>query len=177
MKISAQEEYGLRCLLQLARLNEDGWVTVSQIAENEGLSVPYVEKLLRILSKDGLVESARGSRGGYRLGLPENRITVGAALRALGAFPDSNNVCGQYVGNMDTCVHSSGCSVRPVWAQIILYMGAMLDGLTLADLLGTETSVRERVAVAHTATVAAKTPLIRGTSLRTNSRLRSMKEQ
>ena len=68
MKITAQEEYGLRCLLQLARHASDPRpVTVGQVAASEGLSFAYAEKLLRVLSAAGLAESIRGSRGGYRL--------------------------------------------------------------------------------------------------------------
>jgi len=176
MKISAQEEYGLRCLLQLARQQGDGgWVTVSQIAECEGLSVPYVEKLLRILSRSGLVESARGAKGGYRLGFAPERITVGSALRLLGEFPDPITVCDQYVGNLPSCIHSSGCSVRPVWAQITAYLGSMLDALRLSDLLEGEVAVHQRVTVAHEASIRAKEPLVRLSHIDLNSKTRSVK--
>ena len=67
MKISAQEEYGLRCLLQLARLEDGESLTLGQIAEREGISGANAGKLLWLLSKAGLVQSVRGNRGGYRL--------------------------------------------------------------------------------------------------------------
>ena len=67
MKVSAQEEYGLRCLLQLAPLGEGEYLTLTQIAEREGISVANAGKLLWILNKAGLVSSIRGTKGGYRL--------------------------------------------------------------------------------------------------------------
>jgi Rrf2 family protein len=168
MKLSAQEEYGLRCLLQLARAGDGDWVSVSEISEAEGLSTPYVEKLLRILSQNGLARSARGSKGGFQLAMPPDRITIGAAIRALGEILTPEHVCGQYIGNQDACVHTSSCSVRPMWAQIAAYIGAMLDGMKLSDLLETEGHVREKVASAHKAAIGE--PLIRSAQITMNSR-------
>src|SRR5262245_47549595 len=69
MKISSQEEYGLRCLLRLARA-EDGQLSIADIAAGEGLSVPYVAKLLTVLRQGGLIDSVRGRAGGYHLAQP-----------------------------------------------------------------------------------------------------------
>ncbi|HZF38830.1 MAG TPA: Rrf2 family transcriptional regulator, partial [Blastocatellia bacterium] len=84
MKITAQEEYGLRCILQLAREQtansdgnlEPGAIFVRDIAEREGLSVAYVEKILWTLSHSGIVESVRGPKGGYRLTRPCGEISL-----------------------------------------------------------------------------------------------------
>ena len=76
MKISAQEEYGLRCLLQLARAEEGQSVSITEIAAAEGLSAPYVAKLLAILRQQGLIESERGRTGGYRLTAPAGEIRL-----------------------------------------------------------------------------------------------------
>ena len=81
MKITAQEEYGLRCIMQLARSEGDGPVMVRDIAEREGLSVAYVEKLLWLLSRGGISESVRGPRGGYRLTRPCSEISIGEVMR------------------------------------------------------------------------------------------------
>ena len=75
MKITSQEEYGLRCLLQLARTPQGQIVSVKEIGIKEGLSSAYVEKLLRILSKTGLVHSVRGLKGGYVLNRPPSAVT------------------------------------------------------------------------------------------------------
>ena len=67
MKLSAQEEYGLRCLLALARVEPGRSLTVPQIAEAEHISAPNVAKLLRVLRRAGYVAALRGQAGGYTL--------------------------------------------------------------------------------------------------------------
>src|SRR5438046_10677342 len=84
MKITAQEEYGLRCLLRLAQSREGHSLTIPDIAAAEGLSVPYVAKLLSVLRQAGLVDSERGRTGGYRLAGTASDITLGQVLLVLG---------------------------------------------------------------------------------------------
>jgi Rrf2 family protein len=67
MKISAQEEYGLRCLVQLANLREGESLTLNQIAEREGISQANAGKLMWLLNKAGFVQAMRGTKGGYTL--------------------------------------------------------------------------------------------------------------
>src|SRR2546421_10606736 len=83
MKITAQEEYGLRCLLRLARAG-DGPLSIPDIAAVEGLSEPYVAKLLAVLRKAALIDSARGRTGGYRLAKAPAGIGLGSLLLVLG---------------------------------------------------------------------------------------------
>ena len=101
MKITAQEEYGLGCILQLAReegnLELGGAMQVRDIAEREGLSVAYVEKILWTLSRRGIVESVRGPKGGYRLMRPSAEIisrtmTSQVALAVMRALSQSSKV-------------------------------------------------------------------------------------
>ena len=74
MKFSSQEEYGLRCLLRIARQGRKASLTIPEISEAEGLSSFYVAKLMRILRRAGLVKSARGQIGGYSLSRPPIRL-------------------------------------------------------------------------------------------------------
>ena len=76
MKISAQEEYGLRCLLQLANLPAGESLTLPQIAELEGISTANAGKLMWLLNKAGFVQSTRGTKGGYFLARPAADIFV-----------------------------------------------------------------------------------------------------
>jgi Rrf2 family iron-sulfur cluster assembly transcriptional regulator len=142
MKVTAQEEYGLRCLLRLARQGSCGApVTVRRIASQEGLSAAYTEKLLRLLSRARLAESIRGSRGGYRIRRPPEQVTLGEVIRALGGVPDPNNLCRRYTGNEDHCVHQADCGLRPIWKILGLYMERILDGVPLSALLEPEAVV------------------------------------
>jgi Mn-dependent DtxR family transcriptional regulator len=70
MKLSTQEEYGLRCLLQLARAGDAASLTIAEMSEREGISSPNVAKIMRILRRAGLVRSTRGKAGGYYLSRP-----------------------------------------------------------------------------------------------------------
>ena len=146
MKITAQEEYGLRCLLQLARSPHDQLVRVKEIAAKEGLSNAYVEKLLRVLAKAGLVHSVRGAKGGYMLNRPGSAITLGEVVRALGTVQTTDHICHQFTGNVATCVHFSNCGIRSVWSGLTTYIQNFMDQTTLASLLENEYTVSSRLA-------------------------------
>ena len=145
MKITSQEEYGLRCLLQLARIPHHQLVSVKVIAAKEGLSHAYAEKLLRILSKAGLVHSVRGLKGGYALNRPANSITLGEVVRALGMVQTTNHICQSFTGNERICVHFDDCGIRSVWSGLTTYIQSFLDQTTLASLLEPEYTVAERL--------------------------------
>ena len=146
MKVTAQEEYGLRCLLQLARMPQGQILSVKEIATKEGLSNAYVEKLLRILSRAGLVHSVRGLKGGYVLNRPASAITLGEIVRALGTVETTNHICSVFTGKRDACVHFSDCGIRSVWSGLTTYIQSFLDQTTLGSLLGKEYAVSEQLA-------------------------------
>lgn len=146
MKITAQEEYGLRCLLQLARAAEGQVVSVKEIATREGLSHAYAEKLLRILSRSGLVHSVRGLKGGYVLNRPATQIALGEIVRALGMVETTTHICTVFTGNLDACVHFRDCGIRSVWSGLTTYIQNFLDHTMLASLLENEYTVSARIA-------------------------------
>jgi len=138
MKITAQEEYGLRCLLCVAGWRGPSLPTLREIAEDEGLSPPYVAKLLAVLRQAGLIESVRGWRGGYRLALAPEEIRLGSLLLALGEpLFDDPGYCSRHAGTETDgcCVHHGACSLRALWQTLERWMRAALDQMTLADLL------------------------------------------
>jgi len=146
MKISSQEEYGLRCLLQLAREESGHSLTIPEIAEREGLSSPYVAKLLAVLRQAELIESVRGRSGGYRLvGTPAD-VTLGTVLNALGdRFFDEAGFCDKHRGTEveGPCVHKGACTLRALWGTLEGWMRRALDQITLADLLQNEGTITE----------------------------------
>lgn len=143
MKITAQEEYGLRCLLQLARTPQGQVVSVKEIAAKEGLSHAYVEKLLRVLGRAGLVHSVRGLKGGYVMNRPASSVTLGEVVRALGTLESTDHICRSFTGQEPSCVHFSDCGIRSVWSGLTTYIRQFLDQTTLASLLGHEYAVSE----------------------------------
>jgi Rrf2 family protein len=148
VKLSAQEEYGLRCLLQIARRSagpagpaaDPGGplVCIRDVAEAEGLSVDYAAKLLRVLRQGGLLEAERGATGGYRLARPPEQMTLSEILRALDTPIYAPGFCEGHAGQRDTCVHLGGCSMRPLWMAVEAAVHQVLAGMTLADLLTPE---------------------------------------
>ncbi len=147
MKITAQEEYGLRCLLQLARREPpQQLLAVKDIAEKEGLSGAYAEKLLRLLAKGGLVHSVRGAKGGYQINRAPDQITLGEVMRALGTIETTEHICDTFKGTKEECVHFSDCGIRSVWSGLTTFIQRFMDETTLADALGTEYVVSVRLA-------------------------------
>lgn len=140
MKVSAQEEYGLRCLVQLAHLTAGASLTLSQIAKREGISVANAGKLLWILNKAGLVHSTRGNRGGYQLARPASEIRLSEVIKVLDADQVSEH-CKSYTGVMDVCVHTSDCGIRPVILGLHEIVQNALSEVTLAQLVGSEANV------------------------------------
>ncbi len=145
MKISAHEEYGLRCLVQLARAEVVGeTLTLNQIADREGLSTANAGKLMWILVKAGLVQSTRGANGGYTLARPANEIRLNEVIRIL----DEDTVdrfCKTHTGVLDACIHTSDCGIRPVIVGLHEIVQNALSEITLAELIGSEEKVDARV--------------------------------
>ena len=140
MKVSAQEEYGLRCLLQLALLGDGESLSLAQVAEREGISQANAGKLLWLLSKAGLVASIRGTKGGYRLARPASEIHLNEVIKVLdGDVLDGH--CKSYTGLLDSCVHTGDCGIRPVIVGVHEVVRKALSAITLAQLIGTESKV------------------------------------
>ena len=139
MKISSQDEYGLRLLLRVARADAATGLSIPQLSELEGLSEPYVGKLTRTLRLGGLVQSTRGHKGGYVLAKPANQITVNDALTALGGKLYDTEFCGTHAGVGQLCTNSVDCSVRSLWKMVQFTLDNLLEKVTLADLMDTET--------------------------------------
>ncbi len=138
MKLTSQEEYGLRCLLRLAREGEGGSLTIPKISQKEGISNFYVAKLMRILRRGGLVKSVRGQAGGYALARPADKIVVGEALAILGGRLYDPGFCDEHAGSESFCTHSVDCSVRSLWRAVQQVVDQVLSKTTLKDLLTNE---------------------------------------
>jgi Rrf2 family protein len=148
MKITAQEEYGLRCLLQLARTSDPLGRNIREISEAEKLSAPYVAKLLSVLRQAGLITSARGRMGGYLLARPPAEVRLGTVMRVLGEpLFEAPSYCERHASpeKGGTCVHNDGCTLRLIWQTLEQWMRRFLDQVTLADLLQSEGQIAERL--------------------------------
>lgn len=140
MKISAQEEYGLRCLVQLANLRAGESLTLPQIAEREGISTANAGKLMWLLNKAGFVLSTRGTKGGYVLARPAGEIRLSEIIRVLDQDVLAKH-CESYTGVLDSCVHNGDCGIRPVIVGLHEIVENALSQITLSQLVGSESSV------------------------------------
>lgn len=135
VKISSQEEYGIRCLLQIGRKGPEASLTIPEISRAEGLSAHYVAKLMRVLRRGGLVKSVRGQSGGYTLARPLSEITVAEAVAVLGGRLYEPEFCDQHVGSEEVCTHTIDCSIRFLWRSVQLVVDQLLSKTTLEALL------------------------------------------
>ena len=143
MKLSAQEEYGLRCLLYMARHGETRSHSIPEISRAEGLSVPNVAKLMRILRLGGLVASVRGQAGGYTLSRTADRVTVAEVLALLGGSFYNDHFCSRHSGLERACMHNGDCTVRLLWSTVQNTLDGILEKTTLRDLLRSEPEMLE----------------------------------
>jgi len=151
MKLTTRSRYGTRMILDMAINGQNGPVRIKDIAARQGVSVKYLEKLVRELKDAGLVRSRRGPRGGHELDKPLDAISVGDIVRALEG--DLSLVeCGDAAG---PCPRSAECLTRGVWMEAAQAMHEKLDSITLADL------VAGRPGCAAQTADSAKTPAVK----------------
>jgi Rrf2 family protein len=138
MKITAQEEIGLRIMLRVANCGNDSGLSIPQLSEAEGISIPYVAKLTRLLRQQGFLNSTPGNKGGYVLARPANQIVINDLLKVLGGAIFDTSFCNQHSGGMKLCTNSVDCSVRSLWKMMQLVLDELLQQLTLSDLSNSE---------------------------------------
>jgi Rrf2 family transcriptional regulator, iron-sulfur cluster assembly transcription factor len=137
MKFSSQEEYGLRCLLRVAKDGEKG-LTIPEISKAEGITTHNTAKILRVLRLGGFLESSRGQIGGYSLSRPADEILVSDVLNVLGGKLFDEEFCNSHSGGQKICTNSIDCSIRSVWQMIQSSVDSVLKNITLKDLISSE---------------------------------------
>jgi len=138
MKITAQEEYGLRILLRVASCKSGDGMSISQLSEAEGISSHYVAKLTRELRMAGFINSTPGNKGGYVLAGPADTININKVLKALGGALYDKEFCESHAGALQLCTNSVNCSSRSLWKMIQFTVDQLLDKITLYDLVNSE---------------------------------------
>lgn len=138
MKITAQEEYGLRILIRIAACSDKEGMSIPQLSEAEGLTPHYVAKLARMLRMSGFINSTPGYKGGYVLAVPAKNIIINEVLKALGGALFDKKFCGSHSGALKFCTNSVDCSSRSLWQMIQFAVDQLLDKITLHDLVNPE---------------------------------------
>lgn len=134
MRITSSVEYATRLMTALAREHGGAPVSADKLAGADNIPADYVSQLLVKLRRAGIVESRRGSSGGYALAKAPAAIKLGDIVRAVDGevFED---VCGKYEKGDKDCHHQGGCSISPVWKRLGALVTQYFDGVTLADIL------------------------------------------
>ena len=145
MKITAQEEYGLRILIRIAGCRDEGGMSIPRLSEAEGLSSHYVAKLTRILRMEGFINSTPGYKGGYILATPAKKIIINEVLKALGGALFDKDFCGLHAGSLKLCINSVDCSSRSLWQMVQFTVDQLLDQVTLDDLVNSENKSGENL--------------------------------
>ncbi len=139
-KVSSQEEFGLRFLIQLAKAGERE-VSLSEIASKEGVSLAYVRKIFGILRTGGLVRASKGVLGGYSLIRPASQINLQEVFFAL-RNPEQDFSCSYFAGNLEICAHHGDCGVRPLVSVLNRKVDDFLLGISLSELVKEEREVK-----------------------------------
>lgn len=127
MKFSTKAEYGLRAIVNLDKAGKKP-VSLALVAEKEGLSLAYLERLFARLKKAGLVRADKGVRGGYYLTRPAAKISVLQIIMAL-----EGSVAPMACVEGKSCGHS--CRIHPVWQKLYTQMTKTLSAISLASLM------------------------------------------
>ena len=131
MKLSARSRYAARLLLDLAMHEPNKPVRTALLSKNTGITVQFIEQIIRPLKKVDLIRSVRGAAGGHYLNKPPSEITLGEIVRATEG-PISITNC---IDCEDKCERSESCRTRSVWERASRAMEKELDSITLAELM------------------------------------------
>ena len=132
MRISTKGRYALRLMLELAMNDTGEYMAIRTISSRQNISEKYLEQIITILNRAGLVKSVRGAQGGYKLAKAPEEYTVGMILRLtegslapVACLEDETNQCQRV----------SECVTLDVWKQLHDAINNVVDGITLADLV------------------------------------------
>ena len=131
MKLSTRSRYGTRMMLDMALHHDQGPVQIGEIARRQGISVKYLEQIIRPLKAARFVKSVRGPRGGHYLAKPPNEITVGEVVACL----EDGFLLTDCVANPGKCTRADACLTRSVWGEASRAMLKTLNAITLSDLV------------------------------------------
>lgn len=131
MKISTKGRYALRMAVYLVKNKSDEYISLKKISEKENISKKYLEQIVPLLNRAGLLRTIRGNKGGYSLTKNANEITVGDILRATegNLAPISCLEC-----EVNDCERKSQCSTLFVWEGLYKNITSYLDSITLQDI-------------------------------------------
>lgn len=130
MKLTMKGDYGLRAMLDMAAYYGQGPIESADIATRQYIPEQYLDHILMVLRKEGLVESVRGPKGGHMLARPPGQITMAQVMQALEGYVPPMKC----LPNPDVCKLSPGCALRGIWRQIDVMTQQLLASTTIEEL-------------------------------------------
>ncbi|MEE1199045.1 MAG: Rrf2 family transcriptional regulator [Christensenellales bacterium] len=131
MKLSTRGRYGIHAMYDLACHFNEGPQPIKAIAERQSIPEAYLEQLFAALRREKLVNSVRGAQGGYTLSRRPDKVTVGDVLRTL----EGGLNLVDCLLEEDACGKTCACPSRVVWMKIRDGLNAVVDGITLQDMM------------------------------------------
>ena len=132
MKISTKGRYALRMLIDLAQHQEEGYISLKDISEHQSISKKYLEQIVPMLNKSGILRTNRGNRGGYMLAKAPSECTVGDVLRATeGSLVPVT--CLEY--EVNDCPRAGSCATLYIWEGLAKAVNDYLNSITIQDIL------------------------------------------
>ena len=131
MMISTRGRYALRLMVDLANHRDDGFIPLTDVAERQGISEKYLESIVSSLSKKGLVSSARGKGGGYKLNRPANQYTVQEILTV---SEGSMAPVACLEDEVNQCENAQDCPTLAMWTNLYKMTQEYFEGISVEDL-------------------------------------------
>ncbi len=131
MMISSKGRYALRVMTDLAEHPEDGYIPLKVIAERQDISEKYLESIIVVLSKAGLLDGVRGKGGGYRLTKAPEEYSIGSILK----LTEGSLAPVPCIGDEKQCNRPTECRTHPVWQKLDRLIDDYVESVTLADLI------------------------------------------
>lgn len=132
MMISTRGRYALRLMLDLAEHQDSGHVPLKDVAARQEISKKYLEQIIPVLNRAGMLVTVRGYQGGYRLARRPADYKLGEILRAT---EGSLAPVACLEEQQNACPRSADCATLPVWTGLNKVVSEYLDGITLQDVL------------------------------------------
>ncbi len=136
MKLSTKGRYAVTAMFDIA-LHNKGPVSLSDISQRQGISLPYLEQLFTCLRKQGLVKSTRGPGGGYSLAIDSEQIAIADVIEAVDESVDATRC-----GGSANCQNHERCLTHDLWENLSDRIRGYLSSISLAQAVS-ETHVRE----------------------------------
>ena len=133
MKISTRGRYAIRVLIDMAEHDSGGYIPLKDIVKRQEVSQKYLESIMLLLAKSGIVEGVHGKGGGYRLKKASEELSVGEVLRVTegGLAPVT---CLEE--NAKPCERAGSCKTLTLWREFYALVNGFFDGKTIKDLTG-----------------------------------------